>query len=102
MRTEKAIQRDIIKYLSEVGAWVFKVHGGPFQTAGVPDLVGVYRGTMFALEVKRPGEHLSPIQIHIIQKIKTAGGVAGRVESKEDAIDLLEEKNDVEYQHDVA
>ena len=80
MRSEKAIQADIVKHLRASGAWVFKVHGGPMQLKGVPDLVGCWHGVMFALEVKKPGERLTAIQAHIIEQIKAAGGVAGRVE----------------------
>ena len=80
MRSEKAIQEDIVKHLRASGAWVFKVHGGPMQLRGVPDLVGCLNGVMFALEVKKPGERLTAIQAHIIEQIKAAGGVAGRVE----------------------
>jgi Holliday junction resolvase len=80
VRSEKAIQADIVKHLRASGAWVFKVHGGPMQLKGVPDLVGCWHGVMFALEVKKPGERLTAIQAHIIEQIKAAGGVAGRVE----------------------
>jgi len=80
VRSEKAIQADIVKHLRASGAWVFKVHGGPLQLKGVPDLVGCWNGVMFALEVKKPGERLTAIQAHIIEQIKAAGGVAGRVE----------------------
>ena len=84
MRSEKAIQADIVKHLRASGAWVFKVHGGPMQLKGVPDLVGCWHGVMFALEVKKPGERLTAIQAHIIEQIKAAGGIAGRVESVAD------------------
>lgn len=41
-------------------AWVMKVHGGPYQSAGVPDLLLVLRGRFGALEAKAraPGESL--------------------------------------------
>ena len=88
MRSEKAIQEDIVKHLRASGAWVFKVHGGPMQLRGVPDLVGCWNGVMFALEVKKPGERLTAIQAHIIEQIKAAGGVAGRVECVADVEEL--------------
>ena len=85
MRSEKAIQADIVKYLRASGAWVFKVHGSALQQAGVPDLVGCLPdGKMCGLEVKRPGKKLTAIQAHIIEQIKAAGGIAGRVESVAD------------------
>ncbi len=33
-------------------AWVQKIHGGPYQTAGIPDLFVVIAGRLLALEVK--------------------------------------------------
>ena len=68
-----------------------KIHGGPFQSAGIPDLVGCVRGLFFALEVKLPGTgKISPIQKVTIKKIKEKGeGVACVVESPEEAIDVV-------------
>lgn len=89
MKTEKAIQDEIMKYLKDIGAWVLKVHGGPYQTVGIPDLLVCYQGRFFGMEVKREKEKLTPIQEHIIEQIQSSGGVAGRVESLEEAIGLL-------------
>ena len=85
------IQRQIIKHLRGMGAWVFNVHGSPYQTVGVPDLLVGYKGRFFAMEVKRPGGRLTPAQAKVIEEIKSSGSVAGRVESVEDAMKLLEE-----------
>jgi len=43
------------------------------------------------MEVKRPGGVLTPVQAKVIEEIKSSGSVAGRVESVEDAMKLLEE-----------
>ena len=85
------IQRQIIKHLRSMGAWVFNVHGSPYQTVGVPDLLVGYKGRFYAMEVKRPGGVLTPVQAKVIEEIKSSGSVAGRVESVEDAMKLLEE-----------
>jgi len=63
--------------------WHFKVHGGPAQLAGVPDLCVVYNGIALFLEVKQPGKKLARLQEHRIDEIRAAGGVACRVESVE-------------------
>jgi len=91
MPKESVIQRQIIRHLRGMGAWVFNVHGSPYQTVGVPDLLVGYQGRFFALEVKRPGGRLTPAQAKVIEEIKASGSVAGRVESIEDAMKLLEE-----------
>lgn len=88
---EKLIQRQIIKHLRDMGAWVFNVHGSPYQQAGVPDLLIGYKGRFYALEVKRPGQSLSAIQAKVIEEIRASGCIASRVESIEDVIQLLED-----------
>ena len=90
MRSEKAIQSDIIKHLRGMGAWVFNVHGSPYQQVGTPDLLVGYKGRFYAMEVKRPGGVLTPVQAKVIEEIKASGSVAGRVESIEEAMKLLE------------
>ena len=89
MIRERRIQRDIIGYLRGRGAWVFNVHGSPYQQVGVPDLLVGYQGRLYALEVKRPGGRLSPVQAKVIEEIRSSGCIAARVESVEEAEELL-------------
>ena len=90
MTREAVLQRQIIQHLRGMGAWVFNVHGSPYQTVGVPDLLVGYRGRFYAMEVKRPGGVLSPAQAKTIEAIRASGSVAGRVESIEEAVALLD------------
>jgi len=92
MPREAVLQRQIIKHLRGMGAWVFNVHGSPFQQVGVPDLLVGYEGRFYAMEVKRPGGILSPVQTKVIEEIRASGSVAGRVESIEEAVELLERR----------
>lgn len=80
-------------------AWVFKVHGGPMQMAGVPDLLLCIDGVMIGVEVKfvRPGEshqhaveRATPGQRLQIGRIIAAGGMAGVVTSVEETLSLIE------------
>ena len=87
---EKVIQTNIIRHLRSMGAWVFNVHGSPYQQAGVPDLLVGYKGRFYAMEVKRPGRPLSPVQAKVIEEIRASGCIAGRVESIEEAEEMLE------------
>jgi hypothetical protein len=73
-----------------MGAWVFKVHGSPYQQVGVPDLLVGYKGRFYAMEVKQPGGVMSPVQTKTIEAIRASGSVAGRVESVEEAVALLD------------
>ena len=92
MPRESVLQRQIIKHLRGMGAWVFNVHGSPYQQVGVPDLLVAYQGRFYAMEVKKPGGVLSPVQAKVIEEIRASGSVAGRVESIEEAVELLEGK----------
>jgi len=76
---EDAIVKSIRKALQgSVGGFWFKVHGGPFQMAGIPDLLGCVQGRFIGVEVKRPSKmtNVSPIQQRVIQKINLNGGLA--------------------------
>ena len=44
------------------------------ETAGAPDLLVMYRGTSFAVEVKRSGERQRPAQIEFQAAWEAAGG----------------------------
>jgi hypothetical protein len=78
----------------------WKVHGSPYQIAGLPDLVFCIRGHFIGLEAKhqRPGESLAhalgratPAQLEKIQQINTAGGTAAVVTSVDGALALIRE-----------
>lgn len=80
------------------GIWTIKVHGGPYQTAGVPDLLNVLDGHLIAMEVKaqRLGEsrehalaRVTPRQQATIDALNRAGATAGVVLSVEEAISLV-------------
>lgn len=82
-------------------AWVFKVHGGPYQTVGVPDLLACIDGQLFGLEVKcpRPGEtdghargRATLSQLHQIDLLNAAGAVAAVVLSPEEAVQVISRK----------
>jgi len=78
-QSEEAIVKKIRKALQgSVGGFWFKVHGGPFQMAGLPDLLGCVQGRFIGIEVKRPSRmtNVSPIQQRMIQKINLNGGLA--------------------------
>lgn len=85
LRIQKALRRE---YGEEL--FIFKVHGGPFMAAGLPDLIGCVRGLFFAFEVKEPDGTPSALQLEIIADIIKAGGCAGIVVEPEDAIDFID------------
>lgn len=89
------LERDIVaaikKYLVSLGSDIFfwKEHGGPYGSAGIPDIICCYKGRFLGLEVKLPGGRLTELQKRAIEKINCAGGIACRVESVEDVREII-------------
>lgn len=76
--TEAELTKKMVKALKGVGAFAVKIHGGPNQQRGLPDIVGCLNSCFFGIEVKRPGkEHtLTKLQDKKLQDIRDAGGFA--------------------------
>lgn len=76
---EKGVVKSIMNYLDKYyPGFYFKTHGGPYQRAGIPDILGVYKGKFIGIEVKRPSTkgNLSALQKLTLAQIKAAGGIA--------------------------
>ncbi len=72
-RTEKSILTDIRRVLESRGYVVIKIHGGPMQPVGVPDLLAMKDGRANWVEVKRPGGMTTKIQDHVAARLRGAG-----------------------------
>lgn len=53
--------------------WWLKVHGGPYQRAGIPDLLLCCRGRLLAVEFKAPGEAPTRLQALELASLAEAG-----------------------------
>lgn len=53
--------------------WLFKTHGSPYQTAGLPDILGVLNGRAFGIEVKQPGKVPTALQDRTMIDMEVAG-----------------------------
>jgi hypothetical protein len=73
---ESKLSRQIMDALRRRGAFVWKNHGGATTMIGLPDIAGVYRGLMIAIETKMPGEEseVTTAQRRVHTKIRDAGG----------------------------
>jgi hypothetical protein len=71
------------------GIYLRKIHGNPYQHAGIPDLVGCVEGYFVGLEVKTDDGKTSLIQELEGKSIKKAWGIHGVVTSPEEAIILV-------------
>jgi len=75
------LEKRVLAYAKTVldqqsGIWYFKVHGGPFQTAGIPDILGIYRGLGFGIELKTDDGKPTLLQEQTIEQMRAAGGFA--------------------------
>lgn len=88
---EARITAAILKALHSLPrCWCFKVHGGAFQSAGIPDIIGVLDGRLFAIEVKTATGRATRLQELTIARITAAGGAAGVARSVDEALSILE------------
>ena len=66
-----------------------KLHGGEYSVAGTPDLTGCCDGRSFWIEVKRPGEKVTPKQAHELDLWLACNALVGVARSADDAIAIL-------------
>lgn len=94
---EKTIVNSIMRALKNAGvSWLFKTHGGPFQSKGIPDIICIApeSGRFVGIEVKRPElGRLTELQASQIRRIEKGGGVAGVAYDVEGALRLLDAGN---------
>jgi hypothetical protein len=91
---EAVIQRAVLAWLQcQPGCWAVKFPG--VLQRGVPDILGVYRGVFFALEVKRPGQKPTALQLAILGQIRGAGGRTAVVTSIPDVQVFLRDIGEV-------
>jgi hypothetical protein len=94
MTPEARITTSIIRALRKRKAgghclFFVKLHGGPMQKAGLPDLLVVYKGRAYFFEVKRPGGKATPLQEHTLAELWVAGAVACVVNSADEVLGAL-------------
>ena len=89
---ETRIQRAIQKFVEGLGSdwYVLKIHGGPYQRVGVPDLLIVHKGKALWLEVKTKTGVVSKKQEYEMERLRDAGCVTGVVRSVEEARSFVE------------
>lgn len=99
---EKDVQSAIMDYLTmaHIFAWVNKTQGtfnaqrGCFiktkMKKGVSDILGVLPGGRFlAIEVKRPGEKMTPEQVQFVSDVNNRGGVAFTADNVKTVAEVL-------------
>jgi penicillin-binding protein-related factor A (putative recombinase) len=88
---ESAVVKKTLEKLRLRGGFWFKIHGTPFQLAGIPDIIGCYHGRFIAFEAKRDSKgRPTPLQAFQIKKIRAAGGIATLIFTPEMALAILD------------
>ena len=90
MTSEGAIVKAILRYLNSLpGCLARKRWGGGMGVAGEPDIDACLRGRSLQLEVKRPGEKATPLQLKRLEQWRQAGALTAVVTSVEEVKTLL-------------
>lgn len=88
MQPEARLKARIVRCIKSIdGVWAYPT-ADRFR-AGIPDILGVFRGKAFAIEVKLPTGRVSEIQRLTLEKIHEAGGYVCIARSVEDAASFL-------------
>jgi hypothetical protein len=94
MTRESAIVKAILAYLNSLpGCVARKRWGGGMGVAGDPDIDACIRGRSVQLEVKRPGEMPTPLQLKRLEEWRQAGAVVAVVHSLAEVTGLLWEES---------
>ena len=88
---EARLRTKIVRALNDHGGFFFVVHQTQYGQVGIADILGVYHGVFFALEVKRPGRihTLTENQDRFLQRVRKNGGKAAVVTTLDDAMNFV-------------
>jgi hypothetical protein len=74
---ESALKARIVRYLRARGIFCWRAGAGPYQRAGLPDILAILEpcGTLLGVEAKMPGEFVTPIQARTIAEMRLCGAI---------------------------
>lgn len=78
-----------MKHLEANGYFCIKIHGGAFQTAGLPDILAIKNGQASLIEVKQPGGKPTKLQAAMLQKLQRFGCGAGVATNLDEAMEIV-------------
>lgn len=61
----------------------------PSQSSGSPDIIAIIKGKYIGIEVKRPGNKMSPLQLAFKEKVENAGGIYWCFDSLDIAVNII-------------
>lgn len=88
---ESSIVQSIIKYVNGLPrCHAEKTHGSAYNS-GMPDITACVAGRRVELEVKRPGQHATPLQARKLKTWENAEAVVGVVHSLAETRELFKQ-----------
>ena len=97
MTKESAIVKAILAYLNTLPRCLARKRwGGGMGVAGEPDIDACLGGRSLQLEVKRPGQHPTLLQLKRMEEWRQAGAIVGIVTSVAEVKALLGGEKDFE------
>jgi hypothetical protein len=91
---EKKVKRKVMEQLKMIKAYTVTPMTGGYGNSGVPDVLCCYEGRFIGIECKANGGKPTALQIHNLNSIEIAGGIALLInESNVDNLtDMIEER----------
>ena len=87
---ESTIVKNVMAQAKALGWLPLKQHGSAFSLAGIPDVLAIRDGRAAWLEVKRPGQNPTPIQLVRHKQLRECGCPVATVRSAAEAREFLE------------
>lgn len=88
---ESQLTTQVKQYLKMKGAYVEKIFGGGYQSAGISDIICCYKGYYIGIELKSPTKkgRASELQRLKIMQVRASNGVAFITDTLEDVKTVL-------------
>lgn len=92
-RSESAIVKAFMKKAKKAfpDAFFFKIHGGAYQKAGIPDVMVILSGIPIFIEFKKPGSDTTPLQVKTMIALENSGAYVGIAMSEDDGVGILKD-----------
>ena len=88
--TETQLKNKVMEHLRKTygkNIWIYKACD--MFTSGIPDILGVLEGKFIAIELKVGKNKPTKLQLHTVEKIRKAGGLADVCWSLEEVKEVL-------------
>jgi hypothetical protein len=85
------LKNQVLKYCRSRGGWWRAIPASPWGNAGLPDIIGCYRGYFIGIEVKHPNGQgkIRRAQELTLHQIFEADGLGVIVDSLDQVVNLL-------------